>query len=226
MRFPFGVASAPAIFQHTIDNLLRGIAHTAAYMNDILVTGASESEHQRNLEEVFKRLSDAGARLKKQKCAFMLPEVEYLGHQLSAQGLRPTQAKVWAIVDAPAPLNVTQLRSFLGLINYYSKFLPNLSTQLAPLYDLLQKRVNWSWGATQERAFQEAKELLISPRLLTHYDPSKKLILSCDASPYRVGAVFSHVLENGTEHPVTFASRSFSVAERNYAQLEWEGLAI
>ncbi len=113
---PFGVAAAPAIFQRTIDNLLRGIPHTAAYMDDILVTEASESEHQRNLEEVFKRLSDARARLKKQKCAFMLPKVEYWGHHLSTQGLRPTQAKVRVIVDAPAPRNVTQLRSFLGLI--------------------------------------------------------------------------------------------------------------
>ncbi len=97
------MASVLAIFQRTMDNLLRGIPHTPAYMDDILVTGLSESEHQRNLEEVFMHLSNAGARLKQQKCALLLPEVDYLGHWLSAEGLRPTQAKVRAIVDAPPP---------------------------------------------------------------------------------------------------------------------------
>ena len=219
-RLPFGVASALAIFQRTIKSILKGLLHTSVYLDDILVTGDSETEHLHNLEEVLKCLSKAGIRLRRQKCAFMLTEVEYLRHKLSAEGLRSTESKVRAITDAPAPQNVTQLRSFVGLLSYYSKFLPNLSTQLAPLYHLLQKHAKWSWNAAQEKAFQDAKNFLGSSRLLVHYDPSKKLVLSCDASPYGMGAVLSHMLEDGSEHPIAFASRSLSTAECNYAQLE------
>ena len=88
--------------------------------------------------------------LKKSKCAFLLPQVEYLGHQISEKGLQPTTQKLRAIAEAPAPHNVSQLKSFLGMINYYSKFLPNLSTQLAPLYSLLQKKTTWNWSKAQE----------------------------------------------------------------------------
>ena len=111
-------------------------------------------------------------------------------------------------------------------MNYYAKFLPNISSRLAPLYKLLQKAVTWSWGAKQQKAFKEAKNALTSAEVLVHYDPTKQLRLSCDASPYGVGAVLSHKLDDGTEHPIAFASRSLSPAERKYAQLDKEGLAI
>jgi hypothetical protein len=225
-RLPFGVASAPSIFQRTMENLLQGLPHVSVYIDDILITGESEAEHLANLEEVLARLEAAGMRLKRNKCSFLLPQVEYLGHQISAKGLQPTEEKVRAIQDAPAPQNVSQLKSFLGMLTYYSKFLPNMSTRLAPLYRLLQKQVKWSWGTEQRRAFQDAKVLLTSSGVLVHYDPQKELTLSCDASPYGVGAVLSHKMEDGTEHPVAFASRSLTPAERRYAQLDKEGLAI
>ena len=100
------------------------------YIDDILVTGKSEEEHLQTVDEVLSRLEAAGLRLKRDKCTFMLPSVEYLGHTILAEGLQPTTEKVRAIVDAPAPQNVSQLRSFLGLVNYYGKFLPNLSSIL------------------------------------------------------------------------------------------------
>ena len=155
----------------------------------------------------------------------MLQEVEYLGHKISAKGLEPTQEKVQAIIDAPVPRNVSQLKSFLGMLNYYGKFLPNLSTCLAPLYSLLQKRSHWSWGPKQHKAFEEAKNLLTSSSMLTHYDPSKTLILACDASPYGIGAVLSHKVEDD-ELPIAFASRSLAPAEKNYSQIDKEALAI
>ena len=191
-RLPFGVSSAPAIFQRTMDNLLQGIPQVCVYLDDILVTGKSTEEHFKNLEEVLSILKNAGMHLKRSKCAFLLPQVEYLGHQISEKGLQPTAQKLKAIVEAPAPHNVSQLKSFLGMINYYSKFLPNLSTQLAPLYSLLQKKNTWKWGKDQQQAFEEAKQLLISSRVLAHYDHQKDLLLACDASPYGVGAVLSH----------------------------------
>ena len=225
-RLPFGVSSAPSIFQRIIENILRDIPHVCIYLDDILVTGGTEPEHLSTLNEVLGRLSGEGLRLKRGKCAFMMPTVEYLGHSISAEGLRPTQTKIRAIVDVPAPQNVSQLRSFLGLVNYYGKFLSNLSNTLAPLYQLLQKQRRWSWNTLQEEAFLTAKKQFTAPCLLAHYNPEKGLILSCDASPYGVGAVLSQQMEEGTEKPVAFSSRSLSPAERKYAQLEKEGLAI
>ena len=138
-RLPFGVASAPSIFQRTMENLLRGIPGVLVYLDDMLVTGVTISEHLRNLGAVLKRLEDAGVKLKRDKCSFLLPAIEYLGHHISAQGIQPTTEKVEAIQKAPEPSDVTQLRSFLGAVNYYQKFLPDLSTVLAPLYKLLQR---------------------------------------------------------------------------------------
>jgi hypothetical protein len=133
---------------------------------------------------------------------------------------------VRAILEAPNPQNVSQLRSFLGMLNYYANFLPNVSTTLAPLYSLLQKSKKWSWGEAQKRTFQKAKESLTGANILIHYDQEKELLLSCDASPYGIGAVLSHQLEDGTERPIAFASRSLAPAEKRYAQLDKEALAI
>ena len=162
-RLPFGVASAPAIFQRTIEGILQGIPHVCVYIDDILVTGKSEEEHLQTVDEVLSRLEAAGLRLKRNKCTVMLPSMEYLGHTISAEGLQPTTEEVCAIVEAPAPQNVSQLRSFLGLVNCYGKFLPNLSSTLAPLYRLLEKQAKWIWSAAQDLAFQVAKKQLTFP---------------------------------------------------------------
>ena len=224
-RLPFGVASAPAIFQRTMENILQGIPRVSVYIDDILVTGATDEEHLQNLEEVLSRLQAAGARLKQKKCSFMLPSVEYLGHRISEAGLQPTNKKVHAIQAAPPPTNQSQLKSFLGLINYYCKFLPNLSHTLSPLYRLLQTRATWEWGEEQQAAFDAAKAQLTADRILAHYDQSKPIILACDASPYGLGAVLSHLVD-GEERPVAYASRSLAPAEKGYSQLEKEALAI
>ena len=207
-------------------SLLGGLPHVCIYLDDILVTGESEAAHLQNLAAVLQRLESAGVHLKRAKCSFMMPEVEYLGHSISAKGIQPVRGKVRAIRDAPQPEDVSQLHSFLGMLNYYGKFLPNLATLLRPLYDLLMSSQTWSWGKSQEQAFSKAKELLSSAPLLTHYDPEKPLVLSCDASPYGVGAVLSHRMEDQTEQPVAYASRTLSPAEQKYAQLDKEALSI
>ena len=158
----FGVSAAPSIFQRTMETLLQGLPGVCLYLDDILVTSQSDQEHLTNLSAVLQKLAAAGMKLKPNKCFFMLQKVEYLGHKILAKGLEPTQEKVQAIIDAPAPRNVSQLKSFLGMLNYYGKFLPNLSTCLAPLCSLLQKRSHWLWGPKQHKAFEEAKSLLRS----------------------------------------------------------------
>ena len=148
-RLPYGVSSAPGIFQRTMEGLLQGIPSTGVLLDNILITGPSNEEHLANIEKVFERLSDAGLRLKAGKCQFMKPVLECLGHHVDAEGFHPVEAKVNAIKEAPAPTNPSELKSFLGMLNFYGKFLPNLSSTLEPLhllhYDhtiLAQKLVN------------------------------------------------------------------------------------
>ena len=154
-----------------------------------------------NLEEVLIRLEEAGPRLKKEKCSFLMPEVEYLGHRISREGLQPTEAKIWAVAGAPEPQQLDESSSFLGLVNYYGKFLPCLASTAAPLYCLLQKEAHWVWGKDHSTAFEEVKKLLQLADLLVHFNSQKQLVFACDTSPYGLGAVLSHVMEGGTEKP-------------------------
>ena len=156
----------------------------------------------------------------------MTDSVEYLGHIVDSEGLHSTEEKVKAIVNAPSPSNVTELRSFLGLLNYYGRFMKNLSMQLRPLHELLKRESVWKWTSDCEAAFKSAKDQLLQSTIVVHYDTRKPLKLACDASPYGVGAVISHVMENGEEKPIAFASRTLTEAESKYAQIEKEALSI
>ena len=225
-RLPFGITTAPAIFQRTMESLLAGIPGVMVYLDDILVTGDTIDNHLATLNRVMAVLRKAGLRLKKEKCVFLTEEVEYLGHKINAEGLKPTDEKFRAITEAQRPHNVTELKSYLGILNYYGKFLPNLASTLEPLHRLLRKGTRWHWTKEQQKSFDDSKELLKSSQLLTHYDSDKDLILSCDASPYGVGAVLAHIMPDGSEKPIGYASRTLNSAERNYSQLDKEGLAV
>ncbi|XP_057695377.1 uncharacterized protein K02A2.6-like [Corythoichthys intestinalis] len=225
-RLPFGITSAPALFQRAMDQILSGLPGVQCYLDDILCTGANDEEHLRNVDAVLKRLRQYGLRVRKEKCEFLRPSVEYLGHVIDHEGLQKAPSKTKAIVDAPAPENVSQLRSFLGLLNYYGRFIPNLASLLKPLHELLCKDVKWKWTNECNKAFRNAKNALISSEVLTHFNPSYPIQLACDASPYGVGAVISHVFPNEDERPIAFASRTLNKAESNYAQLEREALSI
>ena len=224
-RLPYGVSSAPGIFQRTMETLLQGIQSVVVYTDDILITGATEEEHLQALDEVLHRLERAGLRLNKTKCVLMASSVTYLGHRIDQYGLHPLVDKVRAVQEAPEPHNVTELKSYLGILSYYSKFLPNLSSTLAPLYQLLCVSSRWRWTAKEREAFKASKQLLTSSKVLTHFDPSEELILAGDTSPYGIGAVLSHRFADGSEKPIGYASRTLSPAEKNYSQIEKETLA-
>ena len=132
-QLPFEILSTPRIFQRVMENLLRGISKIVVYLDNILVTGANDDEHLQNLSEVLSRMQQVGLR----SCHHLL--YTYVGHRIDAQGLHPTREKGAAIQQAPTPHNSTELWAYLGLLNFYSKFMPNLSTKLAPHYKLLQK---------------------------------------------------------------------------------------
>ena len=160
-RLPFGVSAAPAIFQWMMDSILTGLPHVACYIDDILITGRNDSKHLKNLEKVLARLEEYGVKAKRDKCSFLSKCVQYLGHNNYRQnGVAVLPDKVQAIVKAPLPKNKNELRSFLGFINYYWKFIPQLSAILAPLNALLQKQVQWKWTKDCSKAVQVAKQKL------------------------------------------------------------------
>ena len=150
-RLPYCLSVAPSFFQRTLECLLAGIPHVCIFLDDILVTGKTQSEYVANLRLVLKRLDEAGLKLNNEKCQFFNASVVYLGHKIDRDGLHPTDEKVRAIQDAPHPTNVKELRAWLGLLNYYGRFLCNLSTTLAPLHVLLRKETKWQWGKTKTR---------------------------------------------------------------------------
>ena len=128
-----------------------------------------------------------------------------------------------AVINAPRPENVSQVRSLVGLINYYHNFLPNLSTLLQPLNQLLEKERRWKWTSECEQAFLKAKELIASEEVLAHYDPQLPIKLEWDASPYGFGAVYKSQV---TERPIAYASRSLTKTEKHYSQIDKEALAL
>ena len=225
-RLPFGVSSAPAIYQRVMDSMLREVPGVCVYLDDILISGANDKEHLERLNSVLEVLSSRGLRLSKEKCSFSQSSVQYLGHVIDKNGLHPLADKIKAISAAPPPKNVTEVKSFLGMLQFYSRFLKNLATVIEPLTRLLRKNCVFHWGASQEQAFDCAKKMLQGHSVLVHFDTTKELVLSCDASPYGVGAVLSHIMDDGSERPIAYYSRSMAPAERNYSQLDKEALAI
>ena len=183
------------------------------YLDDIIVTGVSQ--HLETLELVLRRLAEVSLRLKRNKCTFMAGEVIYLGHKIYQHGLHPAADKVEAIKKTIGALKLLwQISS--GSVDAFGH-----TAQVATCKDTV-----WSWGSAQRQSFMRAKELLLSADVLVHYDPNKRIILQCDASSYGVGAVLSHIMDDGSEHPVGFASRTLNAAERNYSQLDKEAAAI
>ena len=225
-RLPYGIKTAPLMFQNVMDQVLHGIPGVCCYIDDILITANSEAEHLHRLETVLQRLESHGIRAKHGKCSFLMSEVDYLGHKIDAIGIHPLADRVESIMNAKVPENVTELRQLLGLINYYGKFLNQLSTTLAPLHSLLRADAEWKWTTDCDAAVKTVKEQLTGDQLLIYYDPNKPLVLSCDASAYGVGAVLSHMMPDGSERPIAFSSRTLTKSERNYAQLEKEAMSI
>ena len=223
---PYGVASAPTIFQQTLDQVLPKIAGVVCFIDDILVTGKTEAEHLSNLEAVLQKLQEYGLRLKMRKCKFFQESVEYLGQVVSREGIHPSSKKVEAILKVQPPTDISELRSFLGMVNHYRKFIHFLADLSAPLNNLLRKDTPWQWTEECQQSFEQIKEALTSTKVLAHYDSKLPVGLACDASAVGVGAVLFHRYEDGAERPIAYASKSLTKAEKNYSQIEREALSI
>jgi hypothetical protein len=225
-RLPYGIKCAPAIFQRNMEIILGGVPGVQCYLDDILITGEDDDEHLENLQAVLKKLADHGLKVKLNKCAWFQDSVEYLGHIINHEGLHMNPKNMEAVREAPPPENKTQLKAFLGLVNYYGTFLPDLATELKPITRLLRNDVRWSWDEQCQKAFEKAKKMIASEQILTAYDPELPVRLACDASPYGLGVVLSHIMPDNTERPIQFASRTLTKTEQNYAQIDREALSI
>ncbi|XP_018371852.1 PREDICTED: uncharacterized protein K02A2.6-like [Trachymyrmex cornetzi] len=201
-RLMFGVASAPAIWQRVMENLLQDIPGVSVFLDDIRVTGPDDETHLHRVELVLQRLADANIRINESKSEFMKDSIHYCGYKIDKNGVHKSADKMDAIDQMPRPSNISELRSFLGMINYYGRFIKNLSTILAPLHVLLQKGVVFKWTRECEQAFQLAKENFKSNMILAHFDSRLPLILATDASPYGDLPVSMESLARATQEDV------------------------
>ncbi|RXN16535.1 dynein heavy chain axonemal [Labeo rohita] len=221
LRLPFGIVSAPEVFQKCIAQRLEGLDGVVNIVDDILVWGEDMEQHNKRLRKLLDRIRDINLKLNKTKCKIRMTEVSYVGHILTAEGLKPDNGKVRAIQNMPEPQDKAALMRFLGLLQYLSKFIPNMSDLSAPLRKLLEGDVAWHWETEQQRSFERLKSLVSNTPVLKYFDVNKEIMLSVDASAEGLGAV---LLQEG--HPVAFGSRSLTECQKRYAQIEKELLAI
>ena len=228
-RMPFGLRNAAQTFQRFIDQVLRGLDFCYADIDDLLIASNSPEEHLSHLRLVLERLKQYGVIINPAKCQFGVQSLEFLGHLVDRHGVHPLPEKVQAIRDFPRPTTQRKLREFLGLINFYHRFLPGCAKTLQPLHSLLSgpmkqgKTLMWEEGATT--AFNSSKEMLAKATLLHHPKPEALTNITTDASDVAVGAVLQQYIE-GAWRPIAYFSKKLLPAETRYSTFDRELLAI
>lgn len=222
-RLPFGLKNSPPTFQRMMDTALRGLIGKIcfAYLDDIVVFGSTLEEHNRNIVTILERLRVTGLKLQPDKCEFLRPELEFLGHVITEEGVKPNSNKISAVMDFKQPRNQKEVMSFLGLSGYYRKFIKNYSTIAKPLTELTKKDQQFLWSLNCGKSFQALKNCLCSAPVLSYPDFDETFTLTTDASNVGLGAILS---QKG--HPVCYISRTLNKAEMNYSTTEKELLAI
>lgn len=228
LRMPFGLSNAPAIFQRVMNKVLSGLIGKCCmvYIDDIVIYSKSEHQHAKHLEQIFERLRQAGLQLKPTKCSFGLKEIELLGYSVSADGIRPLQSRVDAILNLTAPKDVKGVRSFLGMAGYYRQCIPGFATVALPLTELTKHKEPFRWGYEHQDAFDRLKVALTSTPVLAHPDVNRPYTLYTDASDAAVGAILVQVDKNGTERVISYLSHKLSGAQLNWPTIEKEAYGI
>lgn len=224
---PFGLCNAAQTFQRFMDEVCRGLDFVYAYLDDILVASTDEDAHEGHLRRLFHRLAEYGLIVNPSKCELGVPELEFLGHRVNASGLSPLNERTRALQTFPQPTTKRSLQEFLGLINFYHRFIPNCATILHPLYTLLKSREekikNWTDDCT--RSFESGKRALLEATQLAFPDAAAPTSLTVDASGLAVGAVLEQFLDDKWT-PVAFFSRKLRDAETRYSAFDRELLAV
>ncbi|CAB4040725.1 uncharacterized protein K02A2.6-like, partial [Paramuricea clavata] len=213
------------VFQNAIQQALQGLHGVRNIADDIIVWGKTQTQHDKNLEALLQRLVVKKLTLNLEKCKVNQPSLWFYGYILSKDGLSADPKKVEAIKNFKTPADVSQLRSFLGLANYCSRFIKDFSTLTAPLRELTTKSCKWSWSTMHEKAFIKVKNAIASDCTMAFYDPNRPTKLTVDASPVGLGAVLAQTQENGQDRCIAYASRSLTPVEARHSQTEKEALA-
>ncbi len=223
---PFGLTNAPATFQALMLDVLRDFLDQSVvvFLDDILIYSKNEEEHEKIVKKVLEELRKHKLFATLKKCEFFKEEVQFIGHKISKNGVAVEEAKIKVINEWPTLKNVDEVRRFLGLANYYRKFIKDFSAIAQPLTDKLSPKNQWSWGEKEDKAFKELKEKLSRTPVLITADPTKPFILNCDASGTAVGAVLQQDQGNGYQ-PIAFLSKKLNEAEKHYPVHEQELLA-
>ena len=225
---PFGLTNAPATFQRLMECVLAGLTYEQCliYLDDIVVFSVTFDQHLERLKKVFHHLAEAGLKLKPSKCHFAKSEIRYLGHIVSRQGIQADPDKTSAMISFPVPSDIKELRQFLGLTNYFRRFIKGYSSIAEPLHKLTRKTEGgFKWNSECQNAFQHLKHLLVSPPILAYPQFQLPFVVASDASGCAIGAVLSQEHE-GEEKVIAYWSRQLSKAERNYSTIEREALAV
>ena len=221
LRLPFGLSISSEIFAKKLSQSLVGLKGVIHIADDILIFGKDQAEHDANLNNFLHRCRDENIRLNRDKTCLNSDTVKFMGHIIHKGKLSVDSSKVEAIRNFPAPQNVSQLRSFLGMVNFIGKFIPNLSDVLYPLYNLTKKDVTYTWSESQSEAFEKIKSLIAQYTELAIFDDKSPIVVQNDASLTGLGSV---LLQN--DRPIAFASRTLTDAEKNYAMIELECQAV
>ncbi|XP_065213324.1 uncharacterized protein K02A2.6-like [Planococcus citri] len=221
-RLFFGGKPAPSIFHEFIKQIVQDLEGTEAYFDDIIVEGETIEECRERLFKLFRKLQEKNLHVNEKKCVFFSTRIEYLGHIITSEGIAKSPEKVKAIKQAPTPKTIRELRSFLGMVNHYHKFIDDAATLLKPLNELQEKERDYKWTNDCENSFNAAKEILASDQVLVPYNINLPVILETDASPVGISAILSHSYPDGTNRPIEYASRTLSKTESRYSQIDRE----
>ena len=233
LRCPFGLAQAPAYFQRLINEVLAPFDFAFGYLDDILIYSPDVNTHLQHLELVFQRLREVDLKLKMEKCSFLKKHIQYLGHIVSGEGLKPVPEKLSSIQQMPHPYTPKEVKQFLGLVGYYRKFIPRYADIARPLNALTHKDVEFVWTDLCQRSFDLLKTMVTEEPILVYPDPSKPYILFTDASKYAWSCVltqeYTHDIKGKTVkvlHPISYQSGLFKGSQLNWACLTKEAYAI